>query len=195
MDTSKIDLSSVKSTEHVSFTSAEAVKQICTPLLQKLGLNAFSYSRIYADGSRAELWTDPLALEHTFIIKNYLKKVYSPDFFKNVRYCMFENQVKNYAHNLVDQYVKQLGDQREIFDHDSCFLIIKRCIQYVEYFIFYAPRECTGAVNTYFNYLGELENFTDYFLVQADDLIKKVTKERLIPAWRIIAPLQEALVM
>ena len=121
MGTSKVDLSAVNPTEHVSFTSTDDVKQICAPLLQKLGLNAFSYSRIYADGSRAELWTDPLALEHTFIIKNYLKNVYSPDFFKDVRYCMYENQVKGYADNLVDQYAKQLGDQRELFDHDSCF--------------------------------------------------------------------------
>ena len=81
MDTSKVDLSAVKPVEHMSFTCAAAVRQICEPLFQKLGLNAFSYSRIYADGSRAGLWSDPDALEHTFITKNYLKNVYSPDFF------------------------------------------------------------------------------------------------------------------
>ncbi len=180
----KIDISNTKTTDHISFTSSHYIMQLCQPLFDKLSLNAFSYSRIYPNGSRLELWSDPYALEHTFIKKPYLINIYSPDLLSNVKYCLYENRVKNYSCDLADLYEKQLNDQKEIFNHDNCFLIIKRCKKYTEYFFFYTSKNISNAINIYLNNLDQLEKFSNYFLISSNDLIKLADKNRLIPAWR-----------
>ena len=183
-----IDLSHIKTTEHISFISSDFINQLCAPILTKLNLNAFSYSKIYIDGSRLELWTDAYALEHTFITSPYLLNVYSPDLIGNDRYCVYEYKVKNYTDKLVELYYHQLNDQKEIYNHANCFFIINREPTYTEYFVFYSPKSNTNAINMYYNHLDEMNEFVKYFLANAKDIIKKADANRLIPAWRDVDP-------
>jgi len=57
---------------NISFSAAQSVATICKDMFKAVGVNCFSYSHVYKDGSRAELWTDPIALEYMLVKKNIL---------------------------------------------------------------------------------------------------------------------------
>jgi len=153
---------------------------ICRPFFKKSGLNAFSYSRVFKDGSRCELWTDAAAFEHTFHKARYIVGAYTPQYFqKNERYSFLENKIESYPHELRDRYVHQLADQRKYFDHGNCFSVINRQEEFCEYFLFYSSTADRAAINFYLNHLDELEAFCEYFLQAAEHLISEAEKYRI----------------
>lgn len=156
------------------------VLDICRPFFEKSSLNAFSYSRVFKDGSRCELWSDAAAFEHTFHRARYIVGAYTPQYFqKNERYSFLEKKVENYPGELRDRYVHQLNDQREYFNHGNCFCIMNRKEEFCEYFLFYSPLTNGSAINFYLNNLQEMELFCEYFLQAAKNLILEADKYRI----------------
>ena len=92
----------------------------------------------------------------------------------------YEHEVTRFPQSIKEKLQCQLNDQREIFNHDNCFLIIEHHEKHAEYFIFYTPREKISAVNSYFNQLDDLKKFTRYFRHRAKDIIKECDANRLI---------------
>ncbi len=167
--------------KHISILIADEVLQICNPLFEKYRINGFSYSRIYPDGSSEELWSDSLALEHTFLKKKYIVGVYTPKYFSNnERYAFLPSKIESYPDDLKRRYTQQLADQREYFNHDYSFMICNKMDGYCEYFIFYAPVGMHSIVGFYFNNLDVLERFAKYFKISAASLIKKIEGEKII---------------
>lgn len=153
---------------------------ICKPLFEKFDLNAFSYSRVFSDGSRSELWTDAAAFEHTFYKARYIVGAYTPQYFKKKeRYSFLKKKVETYPDDLKERYRKQLIDQRDYFSHDHCFVIINHKEEFCEYFIFYAPTSNDMAINCYLNNISELEAFCKYFIQKAEKLITAADKNRI----------------
>ena len=145
---------------------------LCKPFFDASGLNAFSYSRVFNNGSRSELWSDAGAFKHTFKKARYIVGAYTPQFFsRQERYSFLQKKVETYPRELRESYTKQLIDQRELFDHDNCFMIINKKEALVEYFIFYASRENGMAINFYLNGFDKLETFSRYFVNAAKELI------------------------
>ncbi|SDG41684.1 regulatory protein, luxR family [Paraburkholderia phenazinium] len=166
-----------------SLTAAQDVAAICKDLFRKTEINCFSYSRVYKDGSRAELWSDADALEHTFCKKKYIVGAYTPDFYgANERYAILESKIESFQIALRQRYAAQLADQRVIFDHASPFKIINKCDEYCEYFIFYSPASRRSAASFYINNLDIFENFLTFFRIVAVDLISVASSNRLIRA-------------
>ncbi|MBS7776848.1 helix-turn-helix transcriptional regulator [Acidovorax sp. CCYZU-2555] len=157
------------------------IKNICKPFLEKFDLNAFSYSRVFNDGSRSELWTDAAALEHTFHKARYIVGAYTPQYFKSdERYSFLKYKIETYPEGLKKRYKNQLIDQREYFNHDHCFLIIKHNEEFCEYFIFYAPVCNEMATNHYVNNIDELEAFCKYFVHSAEKIITVSDQHRIL---------------
>ena len=79
----------MKLRKHPSFLHSDEVKQVCSGFFQRAGLNAFSYSIVYKDLSRTELWTDAEALEYSFFTKKYIPRIYTPELMKNKNYLLY----------------------------------------------------------------------------------------------------------
>ena len=145
-----------------SFLVADEVKAICEPFFNETGLNAFSYSRIYLDGSRAELWSDVDDLFHSFIKNKYISNIYNHAL-NNKKYVYLNEEVQYFHKNLQSLYLQHMTDQKNIFNHDNCFLIIKKKNKLIENFMFYTPINFQYPINFYLNNLDELEYFASQF--------------------------------
>ncbi len=171
-----------------SILLAPEVKMIGESLLRAHGIdeiNAFSYSRVFLDGSRLELWSDAEALYHTFINKKYIASTYTPDSYgEEDRFVYLANKMDCYPQWLKVQYARQLEDQREFFDHDHCFLIVNKNETYCEYAIFYLSSAVRSAINFYINHLEALEKFSFAFKDYAKKLIQTADMDRIVKPWR-----------
>ncbi len=164
-------------TPEVIFTGA---RDLCQPFFNETGLNSFSYSRLFMDGTRSEVWSDAEAFEHTFHKARYIVGAYTPQYFGvRERYSILDKKVETYPPHLRNRYRMQLADQREYFDYDHCFAILNQDKDFCEYFIFYAPRSNVMALNFYLNNFDRLENFSRYFLQAADNLIEQADQHRI----------------
>lgn len=172
--------------DNQSLLLAKEVRWLCAPLFRKHNINSFSYSKVFLDGSRAELWSDADALHHSFINKKYIANTYTPDNYKDEdRYVYLPNKIESHPQPIKMEYMSQLIDQKEIFDHDHCFLIVNKCKDFCEYSIFYTPSTFTSAINFYMNHLETLDQFSEEFKDKSQHLIKAVEKDRIIRPWRI----------
>jgi DNA-binding CsgD family transcriptional regulator len=149
------------------------------------GINSFSYSKVYPDGSRMELWSDSQALYHIFVEKKYLADCYTPNNYdeKN-KYLLLEKKIEDCSTNIRKKYYLSISAQRNIFDHDNCFMIINKKEQLCEYFLFYTSVKFLSAINFYFNNITLLESFSAQFREEAKGLIIKADNDRLIKPWR-----------
>lgn len=167
-----------------AFIYVDEVNQICQGLFRRYGLNAFSYSKIYPDGSRAELWSDAYALDHSFFVKKHIERVYTADLFNHQKFVFYDIAADHLPNKTKNHIQLQLKDQRELFNHANCMLIIEYQKEYTEYFTFYTPIEKTDAKNSYLNCRDSLAKFCKYFKRRAYHLIMQSDRERLIRPWR-----------
>lgn len=173
---------------HKSLELAGNVFTICKPFFKRYQLNAFSYARIYPDGSRTELWSDALALEHTFFKKKYIVGAYTPNYFsEGERFAFLQEKVNGYPKILRERYTQQLIDQRDYFNHDHSFITINRELDFCEYFIYYAPVGAHSKINFYVNHLDILNNFATHFKHAAADLIEAADACRIpMPGYSLL---------
>lgn len=168
-----------------SLVLAGNVHSICKPLFKKYRVSGFSYSRVFQDGSRSELWNKADALYHTFLRKKYIADTYTPDNYNDdERYIFLSEKIKNCPDEVNRKYTKQLLDQKELFNNDNCFMIVSKNVKLCEYFIFYTPPDYKSAVNFYLNHIDELENFAKNFKEESRTLIEMADEERIIKPWR-----------
>lgn len=165
---------------NISFLLADDVYTICRPLFQKFNLNAFSYSKIYKDGSRTELWTDPRAMEYSFFEKKHIGKFYTPQYMGKDRIVIYEKKIITYPSVIRNTLENQLADQKYIFNHDNALLISEFKDEIWEFFFFYTTKENINAINTYLSNIEELKKFCNYFKKRAGELIKYADNDKLI---------------
>lgn len=166
-----------------AFTHNQEMQQICSGLFRRLSLNAFSFSRIYRDGSRAELWSDAEALDHSFFVKKHIDRVYTANLFNNQRFALYDLAIEDFPKSVKDRISNQLKDQRDYFDHSNCMFIIEYEKEHTEYYAFYSSQNNYTAVNDYLNYRDVLERFVRYFRKRAKRLIDDADNDRLIKPW------------
>ncbi|MGI4814164.1 MAG: hypothetical protein ACRYG5_14035 [Janthinobacterium lividum] len=120
-----------------SFMAAQDVTALSQDLFRKSGINCFSYSRVYPDRSRTELWTDPGALRHSFLVRKYIVGAYTPTYYiPEERYSVLDSKIETFPPEIRERYINQVRDQRVLFDHAKPFKIINKTDKYCEYFIF-----------------------------------------------------------
>ncbi len=166
-----------------AFAHSQEMQQICRGLFRRLNLNAFSFSRIYLDGSRAELWTDAYALEHSFFLKKHIDRVYTANLFNSQNFVFYDVAIEAFPSQMKQRISNQLNDQKEYFNHANCMFLIKYYQIYTEYFAFYTPVNHSNAFNDYLNHTDYLEKFAKYFHKRAKPFIDDADKNRLIHPW------------
>lgn len=172
---------------NISLTAAPDVFVICQELFKTTEVNCFSYSRVYKDGSRAELWTDPIALEYTFIKKKYIVGTYTADYYdSDERYALLESKIESFPDTIREKYSTQLSDQRIIFDHASPLEIVLKLNDSCEFFSFYSPVSRRSAETFYINKLDTFERFSNFFKIVAASLIAAASSQRLVGASSVL---------
>lgn len=127
------------------------------------------------------MWSDADAFDHTFKKARYIVGAYTPPFFaRSERYSFLQKKVETYPRELRERYTNQIIDQRELFDHDNCFMIINKREEFFEYFIYYSSRKNDTAINFYLNSIDKLETFSSCFVNSANSLIARADKNRII---------------
>lgn len=173
---------------NISFLLSGDVFSICRPLFHKFNLNAFSYSKIYTDGSRTELWTNPKAMGYSFLEKSYIGKFYTPQYLGKERIVIYEKKIISYPTQVRKMLEHQLADQRKIFNHDNALLIAEFNNDFWDFFFFYSPTENIDAINIYLSNMDELKKFCKYFKKRGNDLIKKADNDKLIKSLGYLLP-------
>lgn len=162
--------------------ASKEIKQISSLIFRRIGISAFSHSTIYPDGSRAELWTDYESMMHSFFWAQHISSVRTTDAAKAVEFFYYPHFVDSLPINNRHKILNQLRDQKEIFGHDHCFIMVKTSDDFVQYFAFYTQENDIRGVNTFLSNLNELKLFTEYYQKRAKKFIKNARENRLIPA-------------
>ncbi|CAH0539220.1 LuxR C-terminal-related transcriptional regulator [Vibrio marisflavi] len=169
--------------DNPAFIYAEKVKSASNRLYSRLKINAFSYSKIYKDGSRSELWSDSEALAHSFLGKKHIEKVYTPPLFGKQECVIYELVIENFPPDLRKRISRQLSDQKDLFNYCSCLVLIDYQEDYTEYCTFYSPASEVQAINNYMNDLDYLKKFRRFFRHHAKEFIREADEHKLILPW------------
>jgi DNA-binding CsgD family transcriptional regulator len=171
--------------KHISFLACSDINEICKPLFAHTPITAFEYSKVYPDGSRAELSNHAAHMRNAFITRAKMSRVYTPALIpENNSYLLITNWIENMTHPAQKYLQEQLNSQHELFGLGNELTIIKRHKDYVEYFHFYAASNTSGMENFYINNIELLEQFILYFINTARIFINKADANRLLKPWR-----------
>jgi LuxR family transcriptional regulator, quorum-sensing system regulator SolR len=154
------------SEKHFSITSTQDVEQIIQPI-KKLGINFFSYLRIYPEGTFTVLINQ--AKWHKHFSGLELPGSLSFSDLKTGIYLW-----QDISHPQV------VTDARNYFNIDNLIDFVYSDKNYIESFSFGTPKTQQAMLSFYFNNLDILQRFIDYFKTQSFDLFKQADKERLL---------------
>jgi DNA-binding CsgD family transcriptional regulator len=146
-------------------------------------INSFSHSRVYLDGSRSEVWSDSEAMKHTYLVKKYTTSVsHAPDVHSDTnKYFFLSDRVESIKNEEIrSNYVREMSDQREFFNHDNTFVVSFPGKYYNDYYCFYGPNGNTGTRIFIINNLDCFDRFIKYYNVAAKEIINKANNERIV---------------
>lgn len=171
----------VMSRSNISYATSAELADICKGIFKNTGTNCFSYSRVYDDRSRTELWTDLRALEHVLLKKRYILGTYTPCYYRqHERYALVESKIESFPADVRRKYTMHLLDLRMLFDHANPFEIVAKLDGYCESFSFYSSASRQSAASFYINHLDTFEQFVALFKVAAANLVATADRDRVI---------------
>lgn len=148
------------------------VNQICEPLFNKLDLNYFHYAIFYKDGSLGALY-NRIDWHDCYYKNNFRTHVPLPKQqiqFGKYNLCLWQgtlpDEITSAARNTCN------------FDHPVGISVAHK--DYFESFAFGTYQGNNGIINTYFNHIETLINFTKNFKTQAAGLIKKTVEHKVL---------------
>lgn len=169
--------------DNPAFDHVDTVKRLSNRLYKRLGIIAFTFSRVYKDGSRCELWNDLDALKYTFVKTQNVEKVYTPPFFMNQTFAVYDIVLENFPARARNKMAKHLQGLESTFDYANCIVLIDYQDQYTEYCMFYTHKKETQAINRYLNDLDYLKSFRRFFRHMAKDCIYEVSSDKIMKPW------------
>jgi len=150
---------------------APEIENICQPLKKHFNVTSFVYQKNFNDGSETRLSNQPHWVEH----------YYSQELFK---ISGFEKHPRNYQSGHV--VWSHLSHHQPIllaargFDIDHGFTIIKKTDDGCEFYFIGTQVKNTHLLNTYLNNLDLFDKFILYFKEQANPLLTKLSKQKII---------------
>lgn len=149
---------------NVLFKSELDIKKICQPVFDLINLEYYSYGRFYDNGKCVLLSTN----KNVFL--NHFEKEYQltiPPKTNNA------HQKKIYNLILIDDKLPAIiADEYNQFNHGVMMDIIKKSPGYYEMFCFVAKKNAIDPVNKFLNSLNKLDNYSEYFLENAKQIIQ-----------------------
>ena len=161
------------SPQHIVRNVQNDIHQICEPLFKQLNLNYFHYAKFYGNGSLAVLYNRMDWPDH-FHSQNYRTEVplptHQPLQIGKYNFCLWRGTLDE---NLV-------SDARNTCNLDHPLGITIAHKDHYESFVFGTHQGNDEIINTYFNNIDSLTQFTAYFKDKAADLIKRVDQEKFV---------------
>ncbi|HLB57046.1 MAG TPA: helix-turn-helix transcriptional regulator [Coxiellaceae bacterium] len=174
--------------QNYCLTAHEAVYEIAKPIMIYLALQCFQYSRIYQNGSRVELATNPKHLQLAFIEKPFMRQVFTPTLASaEERYLSIPHWIASLPKAAQDPLSQQLNLHQELFNMGNEFALFTDVDNekepYRQVFHFFFSKNDYSALNRCFNNIEMIEKFCQYFVKNAQSIIAKASKDPIVKAW------------
>lgn len=160
--------------KHIIRETQTAINELCAPLFAKLDLNYFHYIRLYKDGTMTNLLSryDWHECFYTNQFRTTVPLVNPEIKFGQYNVCLWRGTVSDHA--------LATARNETNLDHPINITVVQK--DYFECFAFGARAGNDAVINTYFNNIELLLNYTRSFKEQAADLIKvSVANKFLLP--------------
>ena len=92
-------------------------------------VNSYSFSRLFKNGMRIEIWSDFLALEHTMVLNKFLPRKNTTVFYPGIftkRFFYLESHIDGMPVHDRIKYKNQLNSLKEIFDYTRPINIVEK---------------------------------------------------------------------
>lgn len=147
------------------------IKALSSPL-SKIGIDYFSFTRVYKTGQRVALLSDPRAFEYNHKNNNYLK-------------CINETHPDNYQPNEIMLWTALPNQElyagaRSAFGAKHGIYLSEKKEEYYDCFGFATCHKNEIIINSYFNNLENLKKYISYFHQEAAPLIKEAFQKKHI---------------
>ncbi len=156
---------------HISFTSESDMRSLCQTTLAPFGITYFNYLRIYDDGWGYILSTRSQLVNYVFENKIPLAAPVQPE---------VVSEKFNYLILPVGAYEKSVHEVKVHFNAAHFINLVDRHNGYFDLHCFGSTANNNVIVNFYLNNMGILENFKFYFKKQAENLLKKSEKSKIL---------------
>jgi DNA-binding CsgD family transcriptional regulator len=168
--------------KHIS--NSQEVLECINPLLRTGYISGMSHSRIFEDGSRAELWSNANALEHTYFDTNYTIQTHAPSLYdQKEKYIFLFDKIHSFDPKSKRNYEKHISEQIELFNSDNTFIIRGNDDICEEFFCFYGPKGNIGSRIFFINNIPLLEGFIKEYKKKAKEIIKLSEENRIVSPW------------
>lgn len=157
-----------------SLATSAYVKKLCQPFLNEYQLTSFNYARIYPDKSILALHSDPL-FSRLYLELNCPPIPPIPSHYWQYQRFYFLAKTCNEA-----RYQNLLTISGLHTNSDNPLFLIKQNTSYTEVAVFASALGNNTIINRYFNDLGDLNNFVQYFSEKTEPLFAKAHNQRLI---------------
>jgi len=151
------------------------IRKICKCLDKRVNVPHFIYQRIYKDGSRSVLSSNP-----EYVLCNYLeidlfKHIYTPQYYYKYKY-VYAPAIKNKIQNSLIKQINRADVANE-------FVILNQHNEFHELFVFASHAEEVDFLNHCINNISNLHAFSTYFTSEASELIKEAVSDPIIQPW------------
>ncbi len=103
---------------------SSTVNQIFKSYFRDEEIVSFNHSRIFEDGSRAELWANGMAMEHTYLQSPLTIKTHAPRLYESDGKLIFLlDRVESFPNKTKENYRKHISEIKDFFGYDNTLLI------------------------------------------------------------------------
>lgn len=153
--------------------------QVAKPLKDFIGIEHFSFRRIYSDQSRFYLCSVPEwgahALQKGYLLRGKFEKISAVD---GLTYVLWDHWPENDV-----LFYQLMKDSRENFNQDHGLSILKSRENCVDVYTFTTKTNNKKINNLYLNNIVSLEKFIEYFMWKFSPIIKKAEEQKIfLPA-------------
>lgn len=119
-----------------------AVNQICKSYFKSDdAIISFNHSRIFEDGSRAELWSNGIAMEHTYLESGLTIKSHAPELYKpDEKFVFLKDKIQAFPEKIKCNYERHLSEVSEFFGYGNVLLMMSDDPLCREIFCFYGKK-------------------------------------------------------
>lgn len=155
-----------------SITQTREVFEVCNSLFKKTDIDYFAYTRIFSNKTYFALSSNPGWVKN-FYYNQYPSGGYNGKPIQSGTY--FTQNICN-----IGCTKKMIEDMQEKYHLWNPIFFVKVYDHYWDVFIFSMPRVPYDSINFYLHNLDVLENFNTYFKEQAETIISRACKDKII---------------
>lgn len=162
-----------------------AVNQICKSYFKNDdAIISFNHSRIFEDGSRAELWSNGIAMEHTYLESGLTIKAHASELYKpNEKFVFLKDKVQSFPEKIRCNYEQHLSEVSEFFGYGNVLLVMSDDPLCREIFCFYGQKNDALFRSYVINNITKLDGFIVDFKKKQQTLIKQAEENRIVKPW------------